>query len=368
MKKAITYLKNEPVLIIAWILALASMFIVPPDSAYAGYIDTHTLALLFCLMGVMASLQGIGFFRRAGEILLQKTRTSRQLEAVLIFLCFISSMLITNDVALITFVPFALEALRMAKLEKRIIPVVVMQTIAANLGSMATPIGNPQNLYLYSHYYLSAGTFFSVSLPYVAFSAVLLAVFILLKKPQPVCPPTAETKIISTRTHLATLAVLFLICLCAVAHILNVWLVLGIVAICLLILDRRCLLHVDYALLATFAGFFVFIGNLGRVPAFSDFLRSILEGREVLVAIAASQALSNVPCALLLSGFTENALALVIGTNLGGLGTLIASMASLISFKRIGIEYPNLRGRYLGYFTVANIVFLAFLLGLWLLL
>ena len=179
--KLLAWLKREPVLAAAWALALISAIFVPPDAAYVDYLDTRTLALLFCLMAVMAALQGAGLFHRAGEWLLRRTGTSRQLEAALIFLCFFASMLVTNDVALITFVPFALEALGMAGLTRRAIPVVTMQTIAANLGSMATPIGNPQNFYLYSRYHLGAGTFFTVTLPDVALSALLLALFVLLQ-------------------------------------------------------------------------------------------------------------------------------------------------------------------------------------------
>lgn len=363
--KLLAWLKREPVLAAAWALALISAIFVPPDAAYVDYLDTRTLALLFCLMAVMAALQGAGLFHRAGEWLLRRTGTSRQLEAALIFLCFFASMLVTNDVALITFVPFALEALGMAGLTRRAIPVVTMQTIAANLGSMATPIGNPQNLYLYSRYHLGAGTFFTVTLPYVALSALLLALFVILQKPRPIQAPAFSGGLFYGKARFGVQAALFALCLCAVARVLNVWIAVAAVLVGMLLADRRALLRVDYALLFTFAGFFVFIGNLGRMEAFSDFLRGVLAGREVPVSIAASQVLSNVPAALLLSGFTEDAVSLVIGTNLGGLGTLIASMASLISFKRISLALPEARGHYLAYFTLANLAFLAALCALW---
>ena len=174
MKKAIEFIKRETVLSVAWLLAFLSMFLIPPDQTYLGYVDFHTLGLLFSLMTVMAGLQGLGLFRHLGEALLNRTRTTRQLEAVLLFLPFFSSMLVTNDVALITFVPFALEVLILAGVEHRVIPVVAMQTIAANLGSMATPVGNPQNLFLYSAYDLGAGEFFAVVLPLTALSLVVL--------------------------------------------------------------------------------------------------------------------------------------------------------------------------------------------------
>ena len=201
MQKIIHIIKEDTVLAIAWILAVLTMFLVPPSMDYLGYVDFHTLALLFALMAVMAGLQGLGLFRSLGEGMLNRTRTTRQLEAVLLFLPFLSSMIVTNDVALITFVPFALEVLRMAGQQHRIIPVVAMQTIAANLGSMTTPIGNPQNLYLYSRYNLSLGDFFSAMLPLTAGAAVLLADFLLLTPSKPLvmlpvdsAPPAAASK------------------------------------------------------------------------------------------------------------------------------------------------------------------------------
>ena len=367
MQRIIQFIKNDTVLFIAWVLAVLTMLLVPPSAAYLNYIDFHTLALLFALMAVMAGLQGLGLFRSLGEAMLNRTRTTRQLEAVLLFLPFFSSMIVTNDVALITFVPFALEVLRMAGLERRVTPVVAMQTIAANLGSMTTPIGNPQNLYLYSRYGLSLGDFFAVMLPLTAGAAVLLAVFLLLTPSQPLvmlpidsAPPAAGSK----RRLYALYGALFLLCLCAVAKVLSVWAAAGIVLATLFFYDQRALRRVDYNLLLTFVGFFLFVGNLGVLPAFRNFFERILTGNELLCSVAVSQVISNVPAALLLSGFTDNARGLLIGTNLGGLGTLIASMASLISFKSLSTSYPEQKGTYLLWFTLSNVLFLAALLGL----
>ena len=367
MKKIVHLLKDDTVLCIAWVLAFLTMLLVPPSAAYLDYIDFHTLALLFALMAVMAGLQGLGLFRSLGEAMLNRTRTTRQLEAVLLFLPFFSSMIVTNDVALITFVPFALEVLRMAGLERRVTPVVAMQTIAANLGSMTTPIGNPQNLYLYSRYGLSLGDFFAVMLPLTAGAAVLLAVFLLLTPSQPLVmlPVDSESPAAGSKRRLYALyGALFLLCLCAVAKALSVWAAAGIVLATLFFYDQRALRRVDYNLLLTFVGFFLFVGNLGVLPAFRNFFEGILTGNELLCSVAVSQVISNVPAALLLSGFTDNARGLLIGTNLGGLGTLIASMASLISFKSLSTSYPEQKGTYLLWFTLSNVLFLAALLGL----
>lgn len=366
--KILHFLKEEVVLTAAWVLALLSMLFVPPDIGYIDYVDLHTLGLLFALMAVMAGLQRLGLFRAMGEAMLRRTRTTRQLEAVLIFLPFFTSMAVTNDVALITFVPFALEVLSMAGQNRRAIPVVVMQTIAANLGSMTTPIGNPQNLYLYSHYGLSMGEFFSTLLPLTAASFVLLLLFVLVRKSAPISI-SAEESCASPmhKGRLSLLLVLFLLCLAVVAKLLPLWAVCVIVFIAMLIADRTALAKVDYALLFTFVGFFLFVGNLGRIPLFTELFRRLLTGREVVCSVIASQVISNVPAALLLSGFSDDVSGLLVGVNLGGLGTLIASMASLISYKYMAKAFPRDKGRYLLWFTAANLIFLALLLGLWLL-
>ena len=368
VNKIWSWCKKEAVLSIAMVLAVVSACFVRPDKEYLGYIDFRTLAILFCLMAVMAGLQKIGLFQYIAEQLLKKVTHIRGLIFILIMLCFFSSMLITNDVALITFVPFTFIVLKLIlgeKAEGLIIPVVVMQTIAANLGSMLTPVGNPQNLYLYGKTDMSFGAFvwFMLPLTYAAF--VLLSVWCIA------FPYKGERKIafrLQTQTSLgaykkqiAVYAVLFVVSLLSVAHIIPYAAVLIAVLVTMLILDREVLFRVDYALLLTFVGFFVFIGNMGRVPAFNALIQRVIEGHEVLTSVIASQFISNVPAALLLSGFTKEYALLMIGTNLGGLGTIIASMASLISFKYIGKEYKHLKGRYLLYFSVANVVFLALL-------
>lgn len=364
------FLQNETVLCAAWLLALLSMALVPPSLDYSSYIDWHTLGLLFSLMSVMAGLQKLGLFRFLGEAMLGRTATSRQLEGVLIFLPFFASMIVTNDVALITFVPFALEVLVLAKQERRVIPVVVMQTIAANLGSMTTPIGNPQNLYLYSHFQLTLGDFFSTMLPLTVASALLLALFLLAGK-SALLPSIWRGRDLTPphdRLRLTLYALLFAASLASVAKLLPVWVLCLAVLAVLLAVDRSVLKRVDWSLLLTFVGFFIFVGNLGQLPTFHDLFQSILDHHEAACAVLASQIISNVPAALLLSGFTENANALLVGTNLGGLGTLIASMASLISYKQVARAYPLLRSRYLLWFTAANVVFLVVLLVLYTLL
>lgn len=371
--KLISFLKNETVLCAAWALALVSMLLVPPDGAYLSYPDWHTLVLLFCLMAVTAALRGAGTFSRMARALLRRTHTTRALESVLMLLCFFSSMLITNDVALITFVPFAIEVLMLSGLKKRIPFVVVLQTLAANLGSMATPIGNPQNLYLYARYGLSLTDFLMNIGPFALSSLALLCASLFFSPSQPLdaAALTADENAQSSRatrlTEGAAFALLAL-CLLTVAKVLPLFVTAAAVVIVLLVLDRHAFVRVDYALLATFLGFFVFIGNMGRIEAFSALLSRLLTGHEVEVSLLLSQVISNVPAALLLSGFTDSGAALLVGTNLGGLGTLIASMASLISYKALSGALPEEKGRYFRLFTLLNLAFLAALYLLYLLL
>lgn len=368
-ERAIRFFKQETVLCAAFALAAVSMLFVHPNREYMGYIDFRTLAILYCLMSVMAGLQKSGVFQYIAQALLGKVSQVRQLVLILVLLCFFSSMLVTNDVALITFVPFTLIILGMVGPEAKqqlAIPVVALQTIAANLGSMLTPIGNPQNLYLYGKAGLSLGAFVLLMLPYA--SVALMALFIWSLIQSRSYRKTVRvsfmggTRFSGSKIHLAAYAVLFILDLLTVARIIPYGITLGVTVIALLLVDRSIFRRVDYGLLLTFVGFFIFIGNIGRLPAFSRILQQVVSGNEILAGIVASQAISNVPAALLLSGFTENYSALIIGVNLGGLGTLIASMASLISYKFITREEPRLKGLYFRYFTVSNVCFLAVLL------
>ena len=364
------WIRREAVLSAAILLAVVSAFLVPPDSAYLGYVDYRTLAILFCLMAVMAGLQRLGIFDRLAQELLSRVKRRSSMVLILWGLCFFFSMLITNDVSLITFVPFTMVVLRRIGGEterKLLVPVVVMQTVAANLGSMLTPIGNPQNLYLYGSSGMSAVSFLRLMLPYTLLSLGMLAVWNVLlcrKHRGNAVIDLPEKKPLGSRKKLIAYLVLFALCLLTVAHLLPFSVTLAVVLAYLLLCDRSVFRSVDYSLLLTFAGFFVFIGNMGRIPAFCDFLAGIIGGRELLTAVLSSQIISNVPAALLLSGFTENTPALIVGTNLGGLGTLIASMASLISFKAVAREKKQQVGTYLLCFTLANLLFLAVLLGL----
>lgn len=362
------------VLCAAAFLALLSMFFVKPDRGYVDYLDARVLALLFCLMTVMEGFKKTGLFEQMANRLLKKVKTFRQLMIVLVGLCFLSSMWITNDVALLTFVPFTILVLRMAQMERRMIAVVTMETIAANLGSMATPVGNPQNLYLYSVSGMSLGEFIKVMGPLSVLSLFLILMGCLLQKnqelqitvvPQGKKEPKIEENLL--------LCALFVVSLLAVLRILSWQMLLGITILACLLLyatgkEEFLPGKVDYGLLFTFVAFFIFIGNMGRIGWVKELLEKALGGNELLLGFAGSQVISNVPAAILLSGFTKNYAALLQGVNIGGLGTLIASLASLISYKFYAEESEKnknvgTKGKYFWYFTGWNLVFAVVLLA-----
>ncbi len=355
-----SFVRREPVLLIAALAALASCFFVPPDAAYARYMDYRTLSLLYCLMTVVAGLRQAGLFAHLAHILCEKVKSVRGIGLLLVLLCFFSAMLITNDVALLTFVPFAVVVLDMADRKKELIHIVVLQTAAANLGSMLTPVGNPQNLYLYSCYELGFGDFVRITLPVWLLSLVLLCLACLLLSPAPLSFFLGEEPGMDVRSLCLYLG-LFLLCLLVVLRVLPWPVMLGILVLVLLLLDRKILMQSDFMLLLTFVAFFVFSGNLARIDAVDRLLRRLLEGRVYLTSLLASQVISNVPAALLLSGFTDDARSLLLGVNIGGLGTPIASLASLISMKLYSHSDHSHTGRYLAEFTAVNVALLLLL-------
>lgn len=367
VRKIVNFAKKETVLFAAVLLAFGSMVCVPPDMQYLSYIDYRVLALLFCLMTVMEGFKSTGFFAAVAGKLLEKVKTFRQLYLVLVFLCFFTSMWITNDVALLTFVPFTVLVLRMTGLEQEMIPVIVLQTIAANLGSMTTPVGNPQNLYLYSISGMGIGAFLQIMGPLTLISAGLIFLICLIHKDFPIRQGMLGKEIVGVRKagENQVLAVLFFISLLSVFRILSWQLLLlivlasciGIKAFCK---EKYLPLEADFGLLLTFVAFFIFIGNMGRICAVREVLSQVLNGRELLISFLCSQMISNVPAAILLSGFTQEYRGLLQGVNIGGLGTLIASLASLISYKFFAAESEQTpaagtRGRYMITFTIWNV-------------
>ena len=419
----------------ATVLAIISCFFVTPGREYLSYINWRTLILLFCLMAVVAGFAKAGVFRYISRKLSQRMKDTRRLSVGFMLLCFLLSMFVTNDVALVTVVPLTLLTM-MGCSEKAKIQTLVQETIAANLGSMLTPFGNPQNLYLTSYYGIGMGEFLRLMLPYTGVALVILLLQTLISPKEGLGGKAREAgipeggaseagipegrakgagtpggaseagiqeerakgaeapegknreaaslyesgenltgkdemyeealreKLLRSKGRLVSIllyGILFIVSMFSVARILDYRILFGIILITILVYDRSVLRNVNYTLLLTFVSFFVLIGNLGAMTQIQAALTLMIEGRELLTAILSSQIISNVPAAVLLSGFTDQGKALIVGTDLGGLGTLIASMASIITFQLYSLESGAKKGKYLLTFTLWNVIDLVIL-------
>ncbi len=365
MSKIKAFISSEAVLILSALLAVGSMFAVPPDKLYAHYINYSVLILLFCLMAAVAGLQAAGVFSRIADSVSRSGLGKKGKSLLLILICFFSSALITNDVALITFVPFTIGLLGCGD-KRTLIAVIVLETVSANLGSVITPIGNPQNLFIYSQYAVPFSDFMRVVLPLGIISLALILICWLLLVPK--VPASDEKNENDTPLHtfqIVRCTVIFILSILSVLGILDHIITLAATLVILLIFDRRLFGKIDYSLLLTFVCFFVFVGNLARIEAVEGFISSIVSGRELLTGALASQIISNVPAAAMLASFTENWQELLLGVNIGGLGTPIASMASLISMRLYNSSENASKGRYLLVFSAVNFILLIILLAIY---
>jgi Na+/H+ antiporter NhaD/arsenite permease-like protein len=361
VKRILQYFRRETVLSAALICALLSFLLTPPSVIHLQGIDTTTLLMLFSLMTIVAGFRRMGALDAVSRKLTRRVMTLRGLSAVMVALCFVLSMLVTNDVALLTLVPLTLLLFR-AGGQKSTIWTVVLETVAANLGSMVTPIGNPQNLYLYTSGRLTALDFLTLLAPYAAVALALLALCLLLPKERVAVDTSARAplagKMLTLYGALSALALL------AIAKVLPAWALAAAVFLGTLALDRGTIRQVDYTLLATFVCFFVFVASVKACVPVRAWLEAMMARSPMAVALLTSQVISNVPACLLLSPFTQDAKALALGVDLGGLGTLIASLASLISFRLYGAGEGAQKGRYFAVFTGVNVLFLAVMLFL----
>lgn len=362
LNKIKKFLAKETVLCVAAACAILTMFFVPPDREYLHYIDFRVLCLLLCLMAVVAGMKAVGVFNWLTYQLLHRIKSGRILSLTLVLLPFFCSMFVTNDVALIIFIPFTLMLLEQLGCSRSIIPVTVFQTIAANLGSMATPVGNPQNLYLYAFYNLGIGEFFSVTLPLTAVSLVALGAVSLFLLPRQLPEQHLETASISSSKQLLLYLALFVLCLLTVFRVIPYPITTAVTVIVLFFVQRKLLKEIDYMLLLTFVCFFTVSENLGRIDAIRNALQQLLQANALLTAVGTSQIISNVPAAVVLSGFTDQWKALLSGVNIGGLGTPIASLASLITIK-FYMRHSNAKvAKFMGFFLLCNVIGLVILL------
>ena len=352
-------IKNNVVFFVALTAALLTMFIIPPDEKYIGYFDFKTLACLFCTLAVVNALKSIGFFGYiAGKIII-RAGNLRIATLLLVYITFIGSMFIANDMALLTFLPLGYFVLDSSGKKKYMAYVFILQTIAANLGGMLTPFGNPQNLYLYSKFNIPDGEFVSImALPF-AVSIALVTVCCLFFPGEHIAVTDSEKALPRGKTsfYLA----LYSLTVVMVFRLIPYYIILPVVFVAVLFSDRKALLKVDWFLLMTFAAFFVFSGNMARIPAVSAFFSALLEKNTLLTSVLSCQVISNVPSAVLLSQFTGNYRDLLIGVNIGGTGTLIASLASLITFRMYVAHNKGGGGKYVLLYSAFSFAFLLIL-------
>ena len=361
MEKIISFAKTNAVMLVAALCALITSFLVPPDKEYLEYFDFKTLTCLFCVLAVVCALRNIRFFYTMAKAIVRRFRTAKSAILALVYITFIGSMLIANDMALLTFLPLGYFVLHTTGKEKYLAFTYIMQNIAANLGGMLTPFGNPQNLYLYSKFNIPDAEFVSIMfLPFIISIILITVCCLVFVKSEPLVIEEKAASLPVART--ATYLILFAYSILIVFKFIPYQTGLIIIPLAILLLDRLALLQVDYGLLLTFVFFFIFAGNMSRIDAVRDFFSYLLEQNTLIFSALSCQVISNVPSAILLSQFTENYRELLLGVNIGGAGTLIASLASLITFKEYTKQDPKHTISYILKFTAYNFAFLIILI------
>ena len=365
MSKAITsrilgFAKKNTVMLIALLAALITMIFVPVDKQYLEYFDYKTLTCLFCTLAIVCALKNIHFFYMLAHKVVQLFKNARMSVLALTYITFIGSMLIANDMALLTFLPLGFIVLTSTGKEKYMAFTFIMQNIAANLGGMLTPFGNPQNLYLYTKFNIPTGEFMSImALPFIVAILLITLCCIIFVKNEPLTVKDEKIELSPAKTVIYL--ILFALSIVIVFRVIPYFIGLIVIPAALLIMDRKALRMVDYPLLLTFVFFFIFSGNMARIDAVRNIFSMLLEKSTLLVSVISCQFISNVPSAILLSQFTENYRELLLGVNIGGTGTLIASLASLITFREYVKHNPKKTGYYVALFSAFNFAFLIIL-------
>ena len=358
--RLIVFMKKNIVMLIALFAAIITAFFVPVDKEYLNYFDFKTLTCLFCVLAVVCALKNIRFFYALAHKIVELFKNSQMAILALVYITFIGSMLIANDMALLTFLPLGYIVLHATGKEKYMAFTFIMQNIAANLGGMLTPFGNPQNLYLYSKFNIPTLEFMSImALPFVlSILLITICCLVFVKKEELTVP---EEKIILPKTKTIIYLLLFILSIAIVFRVIPYWTGLIVIPIVLIFMDKAALKKVDYPLLLTFVFFFVFSGNMSRIDGVRNLFSKLLEKNTLLFSVLSCQVISNVPSAILLSQFTTNYQALLVGVNIGGVGTLISSLASLITFREYIHHYHHKTKYYIGMFSIFNFAFLIIL-------
>lgn len=355
-KRSLGFIKKNAVMFIALFAAAATCIIIPFDKEYVSYFDFKTLTCLFCVLAVVCALKDINFFYILARKIVILFKNARMCILALVYITFIGSMLIANDMALLTFLPLGYFVLTAANKRKYMAFTFIMQNISANLGGMLTPFGNPQNLFLYTKFNIPNGEFVGIMAPPFILAVILITVCCLFIKPEPLTLSDEKVELDFKKTTLYL--ILFALAIAIVFRGIPYWIGLIVIPVVLIFADRKALLEVDYPLLFTFVFFFVFSGNMARIDAVRNFFSGLLEKNTLIFSVLSCQCISNVPSAILLSQFTANYKSLLVGVNIGGVGTLIASLASLITFREYIKHNPGKTLKYVALFSAFNFGFL----------
>ena len=360
--RVLKFCKKNVVMLIALFAALITMIIVPIDKIYLDYFDYKTLSCLFCVLAVVCALKNINFFYMLAHKAVQLFKNAKISVLALVYITFLGSMLIANDMALLTILPLGFLVLTTTGKQKYMVFTFIMQNIAANLGGMLTPFGNPQNLYLYTKFNIPTMEFMGIMTPPFILSVVLITVCCcIFVKAEPL--ELEDKKIEMSPARTIIYLVLFALSIIIVFRVIPYWIGLIAVPLVLLFMDRKALAQVDYPLLLTFVFFFIFSGNMARIDVVRNLFSSLLNKSTLLFSVLSCQVISNVPSAILLSQFTSNYTDLLVGVNIGGVGTLISSLASLITFREYVKHNPGKAGKYILQFSLFNFGFLILLTG-----
>lgn len=362
MQKVFDFLKTNVIFVVAIIAAVVSCFFVPIDKEYLNYFDLDTLACITLLLLIITGLSNIQFFQIIAKWLVKKFKNTRSIIMCLIFITYVSALVNANDMSLLTFLPLAYVVLKYTNNLRYVAFTFIMQNIASNLGGMITPIGNPQNLYIFSYYNMNILEFFKIMAIPTAIALVLIIIVCFFVKKEPLEYHSDEVTKFST--HKAIIyGLLFLLTILVVLGVIPWWITTIIVVITMLICDWKTFLKIDYTIPLTFVAFFIFSGNLARIPAVINLIGTFISDHTFITAYISCQFISNVPTAVLLSKFTGNYAHLLVSVNVASLGIIFSSLSGIISLKEyIKVakkeKFDKKRGAwfYIGMDTLFNVV------------
>ncbi len=362
MNKVLKFFKNNIIFTIVVVIAAISCFFVPFDKGYLDYFEWNTLACIFLLLLIIAGFANIQFFEKVARIIVKRFKNTRSVIMCLIFVTYVSALINANDMSLLTFLPLAYIVLKYTNNQRYIAFTFIMQNIASNLGGMLVPTGNPQNLYIFSFYKMSLWEFLKIMALPTLMALVLIVIVCMFVKKEPLTYVDNTNNKLNVKKSIIY-GVLYLITLLVVLRVIPWWIAMIVIVIAMAICDWKSFLMVDYTVPLTFVCFFIFSGNMARIPAITNLMESFVDKYTYLTAYISCNLISNVPTAVLLSKFTNNYAHLLVSVNVASLGIIFSSLSGVIALKEYTKvvrkeKMPKKRGvwYYIGLDTLFNVV------------